>query len=52
MPPIIGLFATGPDILGIPLVVLYVFGTWFALIVGAAWLARRLAPDQAADDTD
>lgn len=30
---------------GIPLVLLFVFGIWAALILAAAWLARRLSGD-------
>lgn len=44
MPPIIALFAIEADIDGVPLVVVYLFGIWFSLIVCAALLARRLAP--------
>lgn len=46
MPPLIGLFATGLDIGGIPLIALYVFGVWGALIVCAALLARHLDPSR------
>lgn len=43
MPPLIGLFAR-PDIapFGIPLIVVYLFGLWLALIVGALLITRRL----------
>lgn len=42
MPPVITLF-TGPrHVLGVPLVVAYLFAVWLALIVGAALLARQL----------
>jgi hypothetical protein len=44
MPPIITLFATQIDIGGVPLIVVYVFGVWAALILCAALLARRLDP--------
>lgn len=44
MPPIITLFASGLDIHGVPLIVVYVFSVWIALIVCAAWLAKRLDP--------
>jgi hypothetical protein len=44
MPPVITLFASGFDIHGVPLIVVYVFGVWIALIVCAALLARRLDP--------
>jgi membrane protein implicated in regulation of membrane protease activity len=43
MPPIIALFAGDADA-GVPRVVAYLFGVWLALIVAAAWLARRLRP--------
>ena len=44
MPPIITLFASEFDIHGVPLIVVYVFGVWIALIVCAALLAKRLDP--------
>lgn len=44
MPPIITLFAAGIDIEGIPLIAIYVFSVWAALIICAARLARRLDP--------
>jgi Fe2+ transport system protein B len=44
MPPIITLFASGFDIHGVPLIVVYVFSVWIALIVCAALLAKRLDP--------
>ncbi|HTN67393.1 MAG TPA: hypothetical protein VL051_14555, partial [Burkholderiaceae bacterium] len=48
MPPIITLFASQLDLGGIPLIAIYVFGVWAALIVCAALLAQRLDPGQAA----
>jgi len=51
MPPLIGLFASHLDIGGVPLIVIYVFGIWAALIVCAALLARRLDPGHS-DDAD
>ena len=51
MPPMIALFAVNLDIAGLPLIVVYVFGIWLALVVCAALLARRLAPS-APDTTD
>ena len=44
MPPVITLFAVGLDVAGVPLIVVYVFGVWLALIACAALLARRLGP--------
>lgn len=42
LPPVIALFA-GPWLpFGVPLIVLYVFGIWAALVAAAAWLAGRL----------
>ena len=43
MPPMIALFAIDLDIVGLPLIVVYVFGVWLALVASAALLARRLA---------
>lgn len=43
MPPFISLFAAPVSVLGIPLVVLYIFGVWAALILLTWRLARRLA---------
>jgi hypothetical protein len=37
-----GISVTGGEFAGIPVPVLYVFGIWLALIVGAAILARPL----------
>lgn len=43
-PPLVGLFARpGIAVAGIPLIVVHLFGTWLALILGARVLARRLA---------
>lgn len=49
MPPVIGLFALPLRVAGVPLIVLYLFGVWFTLVLGAAlmaWVlrARRAAP--------
>lgn len=42
MPPFISLFATPVRLFGIPIVVLYMFGIWAALVLLTWWLARRL----------
>lgn len=44
MPPIIGLFAVPVDIAGVPLIVIYLFGVWLALVLAAALLGRALQP--------
>ncbi len=48
MPPVVTLFVKGAGFAGVPLIVIYVFGVWCALIVCAALLARRLDPGRAA----
>ncbi|GMV48005.1 MAG: hypothetical protein AMXMBFR66_34030 [Pseudomonadota bacterium] len=47
MPPAINLFTGTRAVAGVPLIVVYLFGVWLALIVCAALLARRLAPPPA-----
>jgi hypothetical protein len=42
MPPLIRVFVTGSDFAGIPVVVVYLFAVWFALIAMAWWLAGPL----------
>jgi len=49
MPPMISLFATPAGWHGIPLIVLYLFGIWAALIACAVLLALRLGRMPAAD---
>ena len=44
MPPVIGLFDASGRVLGVPLIVAWLFGVWLALIVVAFWLSRRLDP--------
>jgi len=52
MPPLVGLFARGGvTVAGIPLIVVYLFGLWFALILAALVLARKLAGDSGDEDT-
>ena len=42
MPPAVLAFGMPGTIGGVPLIVLYIFAIWAFMIVGAAWLARRL----------
>lgn len=42
MPPVAGIFLLDAMIFGIPIVILYIFAVWLALIVGAAFLAKPL----------
>ncbi|HQX57666.1 MAG: hypothetical protein KBF63_17565 [Rhodoferax sp.] len=43
-PPFVTLF-TGPQrFFGVPLIVIYIFGVWFAIVVATALVVRRLGP--------
>ena len=42
MPPLIGLFSTGVDVAGVPLIVVYLFAVWLGLALAAALLGRAL----------
>ena len=42
MPPIVLLFDIRADIFGIPLIVAYLFATWFALVLASFVLRNRL----------
>lgn len=44
LPPVILLFAAPAEVAGVPLIVVYVFAVWGALVAGAAVLARALGP--------
>ncbi|KAB2876021.1 MAG: hypothetical protein HS106_01900 [Ideonella sp.] len=44
MPPVIVLFAVPIRVAGVPLIVVYLFGVWLALVLGAALLGRALQP--------
>lgn len=43
LPPVILIFATPVRVLGLPLILLYVFGIWALAILSAFLIARRLA---------
>ena len=42
MPPILPYFDRRETVLGMPTVVVYVFGIWLSVIVLSCWLSRRL----------
>ncbi len=44
MPPVIALFVAPVRVLGVPLIVAYLFGVWLVLIGCSAWISHRLAP--------
>ena len=48
MPPVVLIFAAPVLALGIPLIVIYVFAVWIAVIAAAGLAARRLARAEAA----
>ncbi|MGH8746034.1 MAG: hypothetical protein ACREUK_06040 [Burkholderiales bacterium] len=50
LPPVIGSFAAPVAVAGVPLVVLYLFSVWLALVLAAALLARALAPRDSPSD--
>jgi hypothetical protein len=49
MPPLLGVFAGPLAPAGIPLIIIYLFAVWAAIVVAAFLLARRLS-HRAADD--
>ena len=46
LPPLALVFNVPARLFGLPYEVLYLFGAWLALIVGAAWLSRRLPREE------
>src|SRR5690606_9835189 len=52
MPPVSGLFARTGHALGIPLIVAWLFGIWFVLIVVAFWFSRHLDSEEDAERVD
>ena len=42
LPPFLPLFTARVQVLGMPLIVVYIFGVWAVLIALAWWLARRI----------
>ncbi len=40
-PPLLLLFGRGGTLFGLPLLYLYLFGAWLALIAAVAWIAER-----------
>ncbi|MCK9517133.1 MAG: hypothetical protein WCZ18_12425 [Ottowia sp.] len=50
MPPVVTLFAGGMGVAGVPLIAIYLFGVWAALILCAGLLAWRLRPERTRTD--
>lgn len=44
-PPIVYIFAAPVTVAGVPLIVLYLFGVWAAIILAACLVSHRLKPD-------
>ena len=40
-PPLLMLFGGGDTVFGLPLLYLYIFAAWLAIIATAAWIAER-----------
>lgn len=49
LPPIALIFAKPHYVLGVPLPVFYVFGTWLLLVLGAIAMSRLLPDTESAD---
>ncbi|ODU84619.1 hypothetical protein [Devosia sp. 63-57] len=45
VPPVVTLFNHDISIMGMPQIVVYIFGVWVLLIVGTVVLTRNLTPD-------
>jgi hypothetical protein len=43
LPPFILLFAVPVHVAGVPLIVIYIFGAWAAIVAAAWWVARNHA---------
>ncbi|ODT78535.1 MAG: hypothetical protein ABS76_23605 [Pelagibacterium sp. SCN 64-44] len=46
VPPVVTLFNHDKTLMGVPQIVVYLFGVWLLLIVGTVLLTRRLAADE------
>lgn len=44
-PPLVYIFTAPLTVAGIPLIVVYIFGVWAAMILATFLVARRLKPD-------
>lgn len=43
--PLLSVFDTNAELLGFPVIYIYLFSTWVALIALIAWLVERGGPD-------
>jgi hypothetical protein len=50
LPPLVYVFNQPLDVFGVPLIVFYLFGVWFLLIVGTAALTRAMPPDRSGEE--
>ncbi len=50
LPPLVYVFNQPLTVLGVPLIVFYLFGLWFLLIVGTAVMTHAMPPDQSEPD--
>ena len=49
MPPFIQVFVDAGAVFGVPMIVVYIFGVWAALILAAGLIARRLSRPRTSD---
>ena len=49
LPPFILIFAAPASIAGVPLIVVYLFGIWAAIVLAAWLVARRVEPHDSPD---
>ena len=49
LPPFILIFAAPGTIAGVPLIIVYVFGIWAAIVLAAWLVARRVEPHDSPD---
>ncbi len=45
LPPLVYVFNQPLTVFGVPLIVFYLFGLWFLLVVGTAVMTRAVPPD-------
>jgi len=49
LPPFILIFAAPATVAGVPLIIVYVFGIWAAIVLAAWLVARRIEPRDGPD---
>lgn len=52
VPPVVTLFNHDTTFMGVPQIVVYLFGVWLLLIIGTVVLTRFLAPEPSVGDEE